>query len=573
MNTPTSTLKLNGTRFRLVACLTIFSIILTSSIFLTYASTDYRFIITDTIPSNNDTDVPINMHSSETGERCSIQNNYKVCTINIGLGISPENPKSGIGYPKIDKSSVNKDTIKISSNDSTKIYPKFNGDQECGDCGDFYHSFFINLVDEDNNEILLKPNTTYTVTLKGGGSGLIAYYDSSEKYYAQLNNDYSWSFKTGDDNVPPKISSVSKQTTNTSVKIEWETNEPAKSKILYGLDSNYGMTKSIDDYDESNSLILTGLEQGKNYKFKIVAEDSLGNENYYTSDFTTLGINSIQISSVGENSATITWSTNRGTDSYVEYGDDTNYGSLEGYGSLSTSHNVILVSLDAGTTYNFRVKASEVGGISYSDNFTFKTTGEKEQTPETDTDAPDKPDDVNLDYNSINKTIKITWKNKDNNIEKVRVYLGYDKDFDKNSDSRVAENSKNDEDVTIEKIEKDKTYYFKLVSEDKAGNKSDTKNVSMYIPKNSNEKVIVNAEIITEEISPVEKPVIGDNNDVTSDKLNSILGASKSEENDGNEDSENISNTNEYKSKFITISVLAVLTTCVIIYIVKTKRF
>lgn len=540
---------------------------------IVYASTDYRFVITDTIPSDSDEDVPINMHTGETGERCSIQNDYKVCTVNIGLGISPENPKSGIGYPKIDKSSVNKDTIEISSNDSTKVYPKFNGDQECGDCGDFYHSFFINLVDEDGNEILLKPNTTYTITIKGGDSGLIAYYDSSfEKYYAQLNNDYTWSFKTGDDDVPPKISSVSKKTTNTSVKIEWNTNEQAKSRILYGLDTNYGMSKSIDEYRESNSIILTGLEQGKNYKFKIISEDSLGNENYYSSDFTTLGINSIQISSIGENSATITWATNRTTDSYVEYGENTKYGSLEGYDTLSTSHNVVLANLNAGTNYNFRIKASEAGGISYSDNFIFKTIGEKEQTSETDNDAPDKPDGVNLDYNSTNKTIKITWENKDDDIEKVSVYLGYDKDFDKNSDSRIVENSKDDEDVTVEKIEEDKTYYFKLVSEDKAGNKSDTKNVSIYIPKNSDEEAQVNTEVTIAEINTPKKSVINETNNNESDKSDSVLGTSKSENNDENENTENIIDTTDRKLKFIVISVLVtMLVTGVLVYIVKTK--
>ncbi len=539
---------------------------------IVYASTDYRFVITDTIPSDNDEDIPINIHTGETGERCSIQNNYKVCTVNIGLGISPENPKSGIGYPKIDKSSVNKDTIEISSNDSTKVYPKFNGDQECGDCGDFYHSFFINLVDEDGNEILLKPNTTYTITIKGGDSGLITYYDSSfEKYYAQLNNDYTWSFKTGDDDVPPKISSVSKKTTNTSVKIEWNTNEQAKSRILYGLDTNYEMSKSIDEYRESNSIILTGLEQGKNYKFKIISEDSLGNENYYSSDFTTLGINSIQISSIGENSATITWATNRTTDSYVEYGENTKYGSLEGYDTLSTSHNVVLANLNAGTNYNFRIKASEAGGISYSDNFIFKTIGEKEHTSETDNDAPDKPDGVNLDYNSTNKTIKITWENKDDDIEKVSVYLGYDKDFDKNSDSRIAENSKDDEDVTVEKIEEDKTYYFKLVSEDKAGNKSDTKNVSIYIPKNSDEETQVNTEVTIAEINTPKKSVINETNNNDSDKSDSVLGTSKSENNAENENTENITDITDRKLKFIVISVLAMLVTGVLAYIVKTK--
>ena len=105
-----------------------------------YADDGYRFLITATNPSNGATNIPINIQTGATGQSCSTQNNYAVCTILIGLGI---NPKSGIGYPIIDESSINSSSIVVSSPNDSGINAHYQGKQECGGCGDFYHSFRI----------------------------------------------------------------------------------------------------------------------------------------------------------------------------------------------------------------------------------------------------------------------------------------------------------------------------------------------------------------------------------------------------------------------------------------------
>jgi len=356
-----------------------------------YADNGYRFLITATNPSNGATNIPINIQTGATGQSCSTQNNYAVCTILIGLGISPSNPKSGIGYPIIDESSINSNSIVISSPNDSGINAHYQGKQECGGCGDFYHSFTISFVVSDQTETLLKPNSTYTITLKSGENGLKAYYDSSfQKYYAYLEQDYSWSFTTGNDTVPPKISSVTAKTTNTTATVSWTTSEQATNQILYGLTTDYEKSTSLNEPASNHSATLSNLEQGENYNYKILSKDALGNVNYLTGSFTTLGISNIQVSSVDNNSAVITWATNRNTDSYVEYGTSTSYGSLEGNNTPVISHSIRLVNLSSGTDYNFRIKVSEGSGTSYSQNYSFKTTGEQssESSSQSSTSSP-----------------------------------------------------------------------------------------------------------------------------------------------------------------------------------------
>jgi len=120
-----------------------------------------------------------------------------------------------------------------------------------------------------------------------------------------------------------------------------------------------------------------------------------GNENFLIGNFTTLGINNVQVGSIDNNSAVISWATNRNTDSYIEYGTSLNYGLVEGNNILTNIHNVRLVNLSPGTVYNFRIKANENGLISYSQNYSFKTTGEQLQGNSSPSSIPNSPTPTN----------------------------------------------------------------------------------------------------------------------------------------------------------------------------------
>lgn len=171
-------------------------------------ASEYHYVITATNPSNGAVNIPQNLQTGATGSACTTisNSNSTICTIMVGLGIGNNNPKTGIGYPIISSDTVNSESISISSPNDSGLSVKLSGSSECGNCGDFYHSFSFNITHTNfPNGVVLMPNTTYTVTLKGGENGLRAYYSASyQKYEAILDSDYSWSFTTGNGPIPSR---------------------------------------------------------------------------------------------------------------------------------------------------------------------------------------------------------------------------------------------------------------------------------------------------------------------------------------------------------------------------------
>jgi hypothetical protein len=95
----------------------------------------------------------------------------------------------------------------------------------------------------------------------------------------------------------------------------------------------------------------------------------------------TLGVQTLDFSNVsaevtGENTATITWTTDQPGTSQVEYGATVQYGSYTTLDdNLVVPHTVYLTGLTRATTYHYRVKSKDsVGGPeSHSDDYTFTT--------------------------------------------------------------------------------------------------------------------------------------------------------------------------------------------------------
>jgi alpha-tubulin suppressor-like RCC1 family protein len=68
-------------------------------------------------------------------------------------------------------------------------------------------------------------------------------------------------------------------------------------------------------------------------------------------------IANVSVASVNSSSATITWTTDQSSDSMVEYGVDTSYGTSVTNSTLIYYHTVALSGLSPYTTYHFRVKS------------------------------------------------------------------------------------------------------------------------------------------------------------------------------------------------------------------------
>ena len=74
-------------------------------------------------------------------------------------------------------------------------------------------------------------------------------------------------------------------------------------------------------------------------------------------------------------SANISWTTDKLSDSYVEFGTTTSYGHQQGEDNTVNNHSVEIVGLNPTTTYHYRVKSkSQTGNLTTSPDYTFTTT-------------------------------------------------------------------------------------------------------------------------------------------------------------------------------------------------------
>src|SRR5437870_1910700 len=111
-----------------------------------------------------------------------------------------------------------------------------------------------------------------------------------------------------------------------------------------------------------------------------VARDAAGNTATsaavsVTVDNTPPIISSVSAFNISSSQATITWATNQASDSQVEYGLTTAYGSSTPLNSsLLTAHAVTLTGLLASNTYHYRVQSRDAAGtLATSADFTLTT--------------------------------------------------------------------------------------------------------------------------------------------------------------------------------------------------------
>ncbi len=129
-------------------------------------------------------------------------------------------------------------------------------------------------------------------------------------------------------------------------------------------------------YSKSNVLSFntcTG-NTGSDISFSDLAKSTSNTleANTYATSQGIPGISNV-ISSPGQTSAVISWTTVEPSSSIVEYGITTAYGCTATEG-VTTSHSVTLYGLSPGTTYHFRVKSVNIdNNLEISGDFTFAT--------------------------------------------------------------------------------------------------------------------------------------------------------------------------------------------------------
>jgi hypothetical protein len=229
--------------------------------------------------------------------------------------------------------------------------------------------------------------TSHSVTITGLSPTTTYDFDVASTNSFSLTGTSPNSTFTTPQGTPPNVGYVvAWGINNSSAVITWSTDVSATTQLAYGTTTALGQLSPLQTtLSASHGVTLTGLISGTTYYFVAQSTGANGATGYSTvMSFTTLGtaplgppnISNVQVSSITNTTATITWTTDQASTSQVNYGTTTAYGLQSTLNSnLQTSQSVTLTGLTPGTTYDFDVVSANAGAMSStSANSTFSTT-------------------------------------------------------------------------------------------------------------------------------------------------------------------------------------------------------
>jgi hypothetical protein len=237
--------------------------------------------------------------------------------------------------------------------------------------------------------VTLNPISTDVAWYQLGQNTLTIWHDSTAGFTIE---DISVIFSTNPppDTTPPVISNVQVTSVDDSTAVvTWTTDETSDSVVQYGTTSgSYPLSRNNTNLVTSHSITLTGLTENTIHYFRVGSTDGSGNgaisnEMSFTTDptpdTTAPIISNVQVTSITQTAATISWTTNEPADSQVQFDSASRlWGSYpwgENDTSLVTSHSITLTGLEPDTTYYFMVGSTDGfgNGPTTSNEMTFTT--------------------------------------------------------------------------------------------------------------------------------------------------------------------------------------------------------
>ena len=304
-------------------------------------------------------------------------------------------------------------------------------------------------------------NTFYVAAKSGADVGGAINYGN----YASV----SFTANTAAPGIPSgiEISDVSiKSSLSWRLALSWTTPSDVGSGV-----SNYQIYRS-DDGDSYSLLatttgaayIDTGLSQ-QVYYYKVKACDSVSNCGAFTSPVSLLPTGKFtepanlesepEVTGITTKQATISWSTDRTSDSKVQYGAGDDYFDEEPSNSTQvTAHEITLTNLSPGTSYNAIAKwTDEDGNTGLSDEFTFQTQP-----------APSVKDPQARTIGINNVTLEYTTTD----ASKVKIYYGLTTAFGGSIELSTS-TAETTYVTTIEDLLDGTKYYYKINTFDSEG--------------------------------------------------------------------------------------------------------
>ncbi len=271
-----------------------------------------------------------------------------------------------------------------------------------------------------------------------------------------------------------------KATSNWKLAVSWEQPTDVGAGV-----AQYRVYRSVDDVTyaqvastSGTSYVDTGLDSVR-YYYKLKACDSANNcgaltlpvNEKPTGKYTTAAglVSDPVVSDVSTRRVTISWSTDRESDSRIQFGKSSgNYFATEVASSQqTTAHGITINNLTSGTTYYARARwTDEDGNIGSSDEFTFSTSP-----------APTVKEVTNKQVGLGSATVQFTTKE----ATKVKILYGKSESF--GSASEVNTSTQESTYTTVlANLEDGTKYYYKLNTYDSEDNEYEGNVYSLITP-------------------------------------------------------------------------------------------
>ncbi|KND48701.1 MAG: penicillin-resistant dd-carboxypeptidase-like protein [Parcubacteria bacterium C7867-003] len=233
-------------------------------------------------------------------------------------------------------------------------------------------------------------------------------------------------------------------------------------------------------------------------------------------DTTAPVISGISSSGIKSTSANIVWTTDESSDTTVEYGATTSYGSVSTSATMLTLHSRSLTNLKPATVYNYRVKSKDSSGnIAVSSNYTFTTLAGTSNPPPTPAPTPaptptptptpgtrptptpnPTPTGTGPKISSIytleisSNSAIVTWKTD----RPTNSKLEYGKTDNYESNAQVNNSLATSHSVTLTNLSPETVYHYRIRSTDESGNLT-----------LSNDKTFTTIKVVDKDMNFIEK--------------------------------------------------------------------
>jgi hypothetical protein len=269
-----------------------------------------------------------------------------------------------------------------------------------------------------------------------------------------------------------------------------------KARIVYGLTNNYGGSQEINTSTASSeySIMLTELQDGTDYHYKIILTDEEGFEYESFEDhvFTTPPrpqVSNVQIQEkkgVPTPTIEVFWESNIAVNSIVRYSSNGKSLDKVDMELIEGEHTMEIEGLDPDSEYQLTVEGVDaMGNRAVSDVYAF-TTATDTRPPEISSiksEGDIQSSDVQNDRSRSAQLI-ISWKTDEPSTSQVLYGEGASSDgypYSTQTDSQM----RYEHVMIVSNLSPSKVYHFKVVSKDSAGNVGESGSVTSITPKST----------------------------------------------------------------------------------------